>query len=63
MLMGELIIPAKIHLDSVLYAHALLSGTYPQHIVEREANSVAGITMWMVRWSFVIGSGIFFMVC
>jgi hypothetical protein len=35
MLMGEPIIPAKIHPDSVPYAHALLFGTYPQHMVER----------------------------
>jgi hypothetical protein len=35
MLMGEPIIPAKIHPDSVPYAHALLFGTYPRHMVEK----------------------------
>jgi serine/threonine-protein kinase SRPK3 len=35
MLMGQPIIPAKIHPDSVPYAHTLLFGTYPRHLVER----------------------------
>ena len=44
--MGEPTIPAKIHPDSVPY---VILGTYPRHMVEREGNSVASITIWSVR--------------